>query len=88
MTDGFSKIRDYAKDNQKRWKKIDAIVERLEQLPQSGNQRADLNTELLLLILEQLRPAADYNNIDKELNKFQKDINNLVENIMKTPGRK
>jgi hypothetical protein len=84
-------LKQQMKDNAVRWKKINAITEQLNKIEEdesADNMRSKLNTELLLLIVEQLRPAGDYEGFNENLKNFQKDVGTLVNQIMKTSGRK
>lgn len=82
MSDLFSKLNQLAKENQKRWEKIDCLCDELSRWLKSDNRTGWAETNmanLLLLLVEQMRP----NQVSEDqIDELQKEMSNLS-NIFK-----
>lgn len=67
----FDELQKKAEENNERWESIDAVVQELNRVRNdegsSAKEIAELNSALLLLVVEQLRPMRESSEAAKEL---------------------
>ena len=73
--DFFSQVTKQLQDNQQRWEKIDVLVRRVKEFDEPD---MDDVVGLLLLLVEQLRPAQ---NSIEQVENIQKEVGDLLKNL-------